>query len=437
MRANEPRPKADSPNNSPLAPMPYELFIGLRYLRARRREAFISLITIFSTVGVAIGVMTLNIVLAVMTGFEEDLRDRIVGFNPHIVVMSDFGAIDDVATVLETIRGVPGVTQASPFAYGYLMVSSAEHVSGLLVRGVVPDAAQAVDLAHHLREGEVEQLGRRFAVPLDNGRGATVELPALMIGARLAEELGVHVGEPVNVAIPLPRASAGTVPRLQRFAIVGLFDSGMPEYDKAVGYMSLGDAQRLFALGERVSSVEVKVDDLYGAHRIAERIASELGTPYRARDWMRANESLFNALRFQKTVYFIVLLLIILVAAFTILATLIMVVMEKRKDIAVLKTMGATPASIGRIFVLKGLIIGGVGTLAGSIAGYLGCWLLRHYRFVDLPVDVFYVSTVPVRIYAEYFAVVIGASLLLCLLATLYPARQASRLPPVDLLRYE
>jgi lipoprotein-releasing system permease protein len=417
--------------------MPYELFIGLRYLRARRREAFISLITIFSTVGVAIGVMTLNIVLAVMTGFEEDLRDRIVGFNPHIVVMNDFGAIDDVDRLLAEIRAIPGVAQASPFAYGYLMVSTAEHVSGLLVRGVVPDPSEAVDLARHLREGDVAQLGRRFAVPLADGRGATVELPGIMIGARLAGELGVHVGDAVSVAIPLPRASGSTVPRLQRFAIAGLFDSGMPEYDKAVGYMALGDARKLFALGERASSIEVKVEDLYSARRIAEQIAASLGPPYRARDWMRSNASLFDALRFQKTVYFIVLLLIILVAAFTILATLIMVVMEKRKDIAVLKSMGASPASIGRIFVLKGLIIGGVGTLAGSIAGYLGCWALRHYRFVDLPVEVFYVSTVPVRIYPQYFAVVIVASLLLCLLATLYPARQASRLPPVDLLRYE
>jgi len=417
--------------------MSYELFIGLRYLRARRREAFISLITIFSTVGVAIGVMTLDIVLSVMTGFEEDLRDRIVGFNPHIVVMSDFGPIADVDQVLAEIRAVPGVAQASPYAYGYLMVSTAEHVSGLLVRGVVPDPTQAVDLAHHLQSGDVAQLGRRFAVPLADGRGTTVDLPGIMIGTRLAAELGVGVGDPVNVAIPLPRASGTTVPRQQRFAVVGLFDSGMPEYDKAVGYMAIDDARTLFALGERASSIEVKVDDLYSANRLSDEIAATLGPPYRARDWMRTNANLFDALRFQKTVYFIVLLLIILVAAFTILATLIMVVMEKRKDIAVLKSMGATPASIGRIFVLKGLIIGGIGTFSGTLAGFLGCWALRRYRFVDLPQEVFYVSTVPVRIYPEYFAIVIVASLLLCLLATLYPARQASRLPPVDLLRYE
>ncbi len=311
--------------------MSYELFIGLRYLRARRREAFISLITIFSTVGVAIGVMTLNIVLAVMTGFEEDLRDRIVGFNPHIVVMSDFGPISDVQAVVDAIRAVPGVTRASPFAYGYLMLSTPEHVSGLLVRGVVPDPADAVDLARHLRQGDLAQLGRRVAVPLAEGRGDTVELPGIMLGTRLAEELGVSLGGAVNVAIPLPPKSGISVPRLQRFAVVGLFNSGMPEYDKAVGYVGLREAQALFGLGPMVSSVEVKVDDLYRAQEIADDIVAALGVPYRARDWMRANENLFAALRFQKTVYFIVLLLIILVAAFTILATLIMVVMEKRK----------------------------------------------------------------------------------------------------------
>src|SRR5262245_41282442 len=415
--------------------MRYELFIGLRYLRAKRREAFISLITLISTLGIAIGVMTLNITLAVMTGFEEDLRDRILGFNPHVSIWSYLGPLNGHEEVAAKARVVPGVNSAEPFVYGQLMLTTPEHFASVLVRGIRPSSAANPDLASRLRSGSIDQLDRRFAVPLQEGRGATVELPGIVVGDELAHQLGVHVGDPISVA----STSAGSsgVPRIRNFVVVGEFDSGMPDYDAGLAYVNLADAQRLYEMGDAVTGIEVKVADLYHADRIAGQIQAALGSGYRVRDWMEANQNLFSALTLQKTVYFIVLLLIILVAAFTVLATLIMVVMEKRKDIAILKSMGAPRAAIARVFIYKGLVIGALGTLIGNLGGYAGCWLLKRYHFIELPKDVFFVSTVPVTVHPEYFVAVTVAALAICLLATLYPARQAARLVPVDIIRYE
>ncbi len=293
-------------------------------------------------------------------------------------------------------------------------------------------------VTHLIVTGSVAELDTRHPVPLSDGRGATVELPGIILGTELARQLAVEVGDPVNVLSPMGKPSAvGVVPRVKRFVVVGLFNSGMSEYDSALAYISLSDAQRFFGLDDAVTGLEVRVDDLYQAREVGQRIAQLLGFPYRVRDWMEINHNLFAALKLEKTVYFIVLLLIILVAAFNIVATLIMVVMEKRKDIAVLKSMGATGAGIARIFVFKGVIIGVVGTVIGNLAGYAGCWALRRYEFIELPKDVFYVSTVPVKMTPEYFAAVTVASLIICLLATIYPARQAARLVPIDIIRYE
>jgi lipoprotein-releasing system permease protein len=418
--------------------MRYELFVGLRYLRAKRREAFISLITLIATGGVAIGVMTLNIVLSVMTGFEEDLRDRILIFEPHLVVWSSTGIVGDSAAVLEEVRNVPGVQRAAPFIYAQLMLSTAQDITGVLVRGIMADGSSAVDLQDYLLDGDLGLLDDQHAVPLAEGLGATVELPGIVLGKELAKDLGLGVGDTVRAVSTTARSGGGGIlPRTERLVVVGRFDAGMPQYDSRLAYVSLRDAQKLFNLGSSVTGVEVRVAELYDSKRIAADIARRLGPTYRVRDWMEANQNLFAALKLQKTVYFIVLMLIILVAAFTILATLIMVVMEKRKDIAVLKSLGATPAGIARIFVFKGLVIGGLGTLLGNLGGYAGCWVLKRYHFIELPQDVFYVSTVPVKMYPEYFLVVTVASLAMCLLATIYPARQGARLGPVDLIRYE
>ncbi len=421
--------------------MRYELFISLRYLRAKRREAFISLITAISMIGVMIGVMTLNIVLSVMTGFEEDLRDRILGFNPHIVLSSLSGATGDYNHLVEKARQVPGVVAAAPFIYSQVMVTSRQNVAGVLVRGLEPTlASDVVDVVDHLKNGTIEGLGRPQQVTIrDGAEERTVTLSGIIIGQELARQLGVIVGDPINVISPLNTTPGplGMVPKVRRFVVTALFDSGMYNYDEGLMIMSLADAQSFFGLGERVTGIEVRVQDVYAAQAIARRLEATLGFPYRARDWTEINRNLFAALALEKTVYFIVLLLIVLVAAFNIIATLIMVVMEKRKDIAVLKSMGATSRSIGRIFVYKGLIIGVIGTLLGTLFGYGGCWLLDRYHFIELPKDVFYVSTLPVKIYPENFLMVGAASVVICLLATIYPARQAAGLAPVEVIRYE
>jgi lipoprotein-releasing system permease protein len=419
----------------------YELFISLRYLRAKRREAFISLITAIATIGVMIGVMTLNIVLAIMTGFEEDLRDRILGFNPHIILSNVGGTIGDYHQVVERVSQVPGVVAAAPFIYGQVMVNSRQSVAGVLVRGVEPTlASDVVNVVDHIREGSIEGLGELQSVTVRDGvAGRTVQLSGIIIGQELAQQLGVLPGDPVSIVSPISTTPGplGMIPKIKRFVVVGLFDSGMYDYDNTVIYMSLADAQHFFGLGNTVTGIEVRVTNVYAAPTVARQLETALGFLYKARDWTEINRNLFAALALEKMVYFIVLLLIVLVAAFNIIATLIMVVMEKRKDIAVLKSMGATTRSIGRIFIYKGMIIGVIGTLLGTIFGFVGCWLLDRYHFIELPKDVFYVSTLPVKIYGENFLAVGVASVIICLLATIYPARQAARLAPVEVIRYE
>lgn len=417
--------------------MRYELFIGLRYLRAKRKEAFISLITVISVLGVMLGVMTLNIALAIMTGFEEDLRDRILGFNPHVLVLHSGGSFGDYREIAERVEKIQDVEAVGPFIFGQVMLSSGDQVAGAIVRGLDPNGTEVTDVRRHLRDGKLEDLARSFEVKLDD-EGHVVRLPGLIVGKDAAQQLGLTIGAVVSVISPQANPTAiGMLPRIKRFVVAGVFNSGMSEYDSSLVYMSLAEAQKFFEMGDAVTGLEVRGRALYAADQLSERIFKELGFPFRVRNWMEINHNLFSALQLEKTVYFIVLLLIVLVAGFNIIATLIMVVMEKRKDIAILKSMGATQSSVARIFVFKGMIIGSVGTVLGSVTGYVACWALRRYEFIDLPEGVFYVNTVPVRIYPEYFAVVALSSLVICLLATIYPARQASRLAPVDVIRYE
>jgi len=421
--------------------MRWEIMVALRYLRARRREMFVSLIALIAGGGVAIGVMVLCIVMAVMTGFEEDLRDRILGFNPQIVLLSHGGAIRDYPDVVDKVRAAPGVAAAAPFVYGQVMITSdGGSVAGGIVRGVEPRNMNAVvDVGRHMKDGSDERLGEPMPVTtIVDGRDETIEVPQVVIGFELAKALGVRVGDWVNVVSPLGTATAvGLVPRVKRFAIGGIFDSGMYDYDSSILFMSLADAQRFFEIGDKVTGIEVKVHDIDAARVVARDLEQRVGYPFYSRDWMEVNRNLFVAFRLEKFIQFIVLLLIVLVAAFNIAATLIMVVMEKRKDIAILKSMGATNLAIGTVFVFKGAVIGILGTLVGIVGGLSGAALLERYQFIELPKDVFYVSTVPVRIYPENFALVAAAAIAICILATIYPARQAARLAPVEVIRYE
>jgi lipoprotein-releasing system permease protein len=416
--------------------MNYELFVGLRYLRSRRRETFISLITLISILGVMIGVMTLNVVMAVMTGFEEVLRDRLLGINAHVAVVNPGGHIDDYAALLDPILAEPGVVAAAPSVYGQVMVSARGRISGVVVRGVSPDqVGKVVEVERYVVEGDLAALKSRHPVEVD---GRTVSLPGMILGKRLAGQLGVVVGDAIQVISPLGSPSPmGVIPRITRFVVAGFFDSGMHEYDSTLVYINLDDAQRFFQLGRAVTSVEVRVADVYAARSVAERIQKKLAGPYWAEDWTRLWPNLFSALRLEKTVYFLVLLLMVVIGAFNIISTLVMVVMEKRQDIAILRTMGATRSSIRWIFLIKGCVIGAVGTLLGVGFGYGVGLLIQQYQFIELPKDVFLISTVPVRMYLSNFLLVGAASFLVCLLASIYPARQAAKLDPVEVLRYE
>jgi lipoprotein-releasing system permease protein len=416
--------------------MRYELFIGLRYLRARRRETFISLITIISVLGVMIGVMTLNVVMAVMTGFEETLRDRLLGINAHVALVKSGDQLREYEKLLEQVRQTKGVVAASPSIYGQVMLTSGPRVSGVVVRGVDPDKVnRVVDIERYIREGSLQSLKQQQPLQI---QGRTILLPGVIIGTRLANQLGVFLGSPIQVVSPLGSPTAiGVIPKVRRFVVVGIFDSGMSEIDSTLVYMNLKDAQTFFELGDAVTNIEIRVQDVYRAQSVAQDIQRRLGFPYLTEDWSRLWPNLFSALKLEKTVYFLVLLLMVLIGAFNIISTLTMVVMEKRKDIAILQSMGATRDSIRRIFLIKGCVIGVVGTLLGVLLGLAICLLIQKYRFIELPKDVFLISTVPVRIYLSNFLLVGFASLFVCLLASIYPARQAAKLDPVEIIRYE
>jgi len=415
--------------------MNYELFIGLRYLRARRQETFISLITVISVLGVMIGVMTLNVVMAVMTGFEETLRDRLLGINAHIALLKSGDQLSEYEELLQRVIKQEGVLAASPAIYGQVMLTSGSRVSGVVVRGVDPDRVNAVvDLQRYMKQGSIAGLKQQNPVQLQD---RTIMLPGVIMGERLAAQLGLFVGSPVQVVSPLGSPTAiGVIPKVRRFVVTGLLNTGMSEIDSTLVFMGLADAQKFFELGDAVSNIEIRVDDVNQSREIADRIQLQLGFPYLTEDWTRLWPNLFSALQLEKTVYFLVLLLMVLIGAFNIISTLVMVVMEKRKDIAILMSMGATRASIRKIFLLKGFIIGIVGTTLGLILGLLVCTLIAQYRF-ELPRDVFLISTVPVRIYFSNFMIVTVASFIVCLLASIYPARQAAKLDPVEIIRYE
>lgn len=416
--------------------MRYELFIGLRYLRARRRETFISLITVISVLGVMIGVMTLNVVMAVMTGFEETLRDRLLGINAHVALVKSGDQVSDYDKLVEEVKKEQGVVAASPSIYGQVMLTAGPRVSGVVVRGVDPDRInQVVDIERFIKPGSLQNLEKPHPLQVD---GRTVLLPGVILGTRLANQLGVFPGSPIQVVSPLGSPTAiGVIPKVRRFVVVGIFNSGMSEIDSTLVYMGLADAQKFFELDDTVTNIEIRVQDVYQAKAVADNIQRRLGFPYLTEDWSRLWPNLFSALKLEKTVYFLVLLLMVLIGAFNIISTLIMVVMEKRKDVAILQSMGATRDSIRKIFLIKGCVIGVVGTLLGVFLGFAICLLIQKYSFIELPKDVFLISTVPVRIYWSNFLLVAFASLCVCLLASIYPARQAAKLDPVEIIRYE
>ncbi|MDH3383740.1 MAG: ABC transporter permease, partial [Deltaproteobacteria bacterium] len=380
--------------------LPVEYFIGLKYLLAKRKQTFISIITAISILGVTVGVMALIIVLAVMNGFEREVKDRILGATAHVHVTSLEGSVADPFALARQVDAMDGVVAASPYLFSQVMISSGTASTGAILRGVdIPSIGKVTRLPRDIRQGKLEDLAKKTASGL----------PGIILGKELAANLGVSPGDLVEILVPGGNITPmGAFPGIARFRVAGLSESGMYEYDSSFTYVSLEEAGRLMGMEGRATGVEVKVDDIYQAGRIATRIREELGYPYWAKDWMQSNRNLFSALKLEKVVMFIILVLIVMVAAFNIISTLIMVVMDKTRDIAVLMTLGATRKMVRKIFALEGLLIGLAGTVAGSILGTLLCYLLRRYEFIRLPSDVYYISTLPVDLSPEIL-ILVGA----------------------------
>ncbi len=414
--------------------MNFEFFVSLRYLLAKRRQTFISLITFISVLGVAVGVTALIVVLAVMNGFHEDLRARILGITSHVVVGDFAGPISNYGHVMEQVQEERGVVASTPFIYTQVMISSGKGVSGAVLRGIEPQSAhKVINIQENIVRGSLADLK-----PQDLGEDGEIVHPGILIGVELANNLGVRHGDWITVISPSGRLTpVGQAPKSKLFQIVGIIHSGMYEYDNTLAYIHLQAAQQFLALGDRVTGIEVKVRDIYRADQVAEALRTRLGESFWVRDWMQMNQTLFSALKLEKVVMFIILTLIILVAAFNIVSSLIMLVMEKTKDIAILKAMGATTANIRKIFVIEGLLIGVSGTTLGLIGGYGLCELLKRYQFVELPRDVYYLSTLPVKMQFSDVALIGFSAIVISLLATLYPSRQAAKLEPSEALRYE
>ena len=408
--------------------MPFELFVASRYLFARRKQAFIYVISLMSILGVALGVGALVVVLGVYNGLTTDMRDKILGANAHGIVMSHLpGAFARKPDLAERICAVPGVTGATPFIYTEVMLSTPGGVKGVVLRGIEPETAPKVlSILQSLRTGSVDGL-------------TTSGTPGIIIGEELARRLNLVLGSRLNLLSPSgQRSSTGYSPRIRPFEVAGIFKTGMFEYDSSLAFVTLAAARDVLGLGEDfLTGMEITVADVFRADETADRLASEIGAPFYVRTWMDMNANLFAALKLEKIGMFILLAMVVLIGSFSIVATLVMLVMEKTRDIAVMMSMGATQAMIRRIFMLQGAIIGLVGTLLGYALGLSVGWLLKKYQFIKLPENVYTLDHLPIIITTSDVLIIGAAAMLLCFLATLYPSRQASRLKPAEALRYE
>jgi lipoprotein-releasing system permease protein len=406
----------------------FELFLGMKYLKAKRKQRFISVITVISILGVMVGVMALVVVLSVMNGFRADLMSKILGVNSHLLVLSLTGPFSDYQEAAEKVDKVEGVIASTPFIYTQVMINNSGQVSGAVLRGVDPLSAGAVvTFKSMIKDGSITSLQKKI-----DG------IPPIIIGGELAKQIGAYPGSVITVISPEGKLTPlGRTPNTLRFKVAAIFDSGMYEYDASMIYISLKDAQEFLALGDKVTGLEVRVKDVYKSDTISRKVQKALGYPYWTKDWKVMNRSLFSALKLEKLTMFVILTMIVLVGALNIISTLVMVVMEKTRDVAILRAMGASARSIMTIFMFQGLLVGVVGTIAGLVSGLGLCQLLAKYKFINLPADVYYISTLPVKIEVADVSVVAGAAVVISFLATLYPSWYASRLNPVESFRYE
>jgi lipoprotein-releasing system permease protein len=407
--------------------MSFELFVALRYLFARRKQAFISLISLISMIGVTVGVMALVIALALMTGLQGELRDKILSSQAHIYVWKT-GGIADYAPEVAKLLKVPGVVGAAPTIFGKALVTAGSNQEFISVKAIDPALEPSVTaIKTAMVEGSLNGLSQE----------SEDAPPAILIGQDLAKQLEVHLGDSVTLVTPQGTLSPmGMIPRTRRARVAGIYHLGLYEFDSSMGFVSIPFGERLTGMS-MIELIQLRVTDIYDAPRIADDIPKRLGAAYVAQDWADLNQSLFSALGIEKMAISITIGLIVIVAALNIVASLILLVMEKSRDIAILKTMGTAPRRIMTIFMLQGLIIGVTGTLVGGLGGLALCRVLDKYRLIKIPADVYQVAYVPFVVLPRDFIIVIISAVVICFIATLYPSRQASRLDPVQALRFE
>jgi lipoprotein-releasing system permease protein len=419
--------------------LPYELWIGWRYTRAKRNNHFISFISLTSMIGIALGVMALIVVLSVMNGFQDELRKRILGVASHIEVRSFDVGLSDWQHVQSQIQTIPAKTFSSPiqgtapYVMAQGMLTRDQAVQGVLIRGVLPAQEAAVsDLSSQMKVGRLTDLqAGQFNI---------------VLGSDLAQSLGVHLGEKVVLMAPQGQVTpAGLVPRIKQFTVIGIFQVGMYEYDAGLALIHLDDAAKLYRMGDQVSGLRLKLADLFMADRVSKELMQALGPNYYITDWTQQHANFFKAIQLEKRVMFIILALIVAVAAFNIVSTLVMAVTDKRADIAILRTMGATPQAIRRMFVVQGAMIGVIGTISGAFLGVLLAlnietvvpWIEHTFNVQFLSKDVYYISDLPSKLMWSDVSAIVLLSIFLSLIATLYPSGRASKMNPAEALRYE
>jgi lipoprotein-releasing system permease protein len=407
--------------------VPFELFIALRYLLARRQHSSISRVSLFSTIGVAVGVMALVVALALMTGLQGELRNRILGSQAHVYVWKT-AAIEDYESEVARLRAVPGVAGAGPAVIGKAIASSDRSDAFITLKGIDPVLeGEVTDIERTMKQGSLAGLS-------DRGED---DRPGILLGYDLAQQLAVSVGDEVTLITPGGSLSPmGLIPRNRRLRVVGIFQLGLYEYDSAFGFVNLDFAKRLFSK-TAPDLIQLRVNDIWAAAGIARDIPVKLGPEYVAEDWAEQNRSLFSALWLEKMAISITIGLIVMVGALNIISSLVLLVRQKSRDIAILKTMGTSSVRVMAIFMMQGLVIGVIGTTLGGLCGLGLCWVLDTYELIQIPMDVYQVSHVPFVVQRLDFIVVVVSTIAICFLATIYPSRQASRLDPIQALRFE
>ncbi len=409
--------------------MGFELQVGIRYLKSRRKNPFISLVTVVSVLGVMVGVMAMVVVISVMNGFRADLMSKILGVNPHLVVMSRAGAMADYASLRESCELVDGVLATAPFVKSQVMVNRGGRAAGAVMKGIKPGTtSMVIPLRDVMKEGTVDNL---------EATDDPKQVSSAVVGSELARMLGLSVGSRFTAVSPEGRLTPlGRVPNSRSFVVSGIFESGMYQHDVSIFFVSLSEAQDFLGTGERVSGVDARVENPGLADAVGRRVAGRIGEAFIVRDWMTENKSLFAALQLEKVTMFVILTMMILVGALNIVSTLVMVVMEKTGDLTILRVMGAGKASVMGIFVVQGVFIGLVGVVLGIAAGLGLCHILATGDFISLPADFFHLGYLPVKVEALDIWLVAGAALFLSFLATIYPSWRASRLNPAEAIRY-